>query len=81
MKKINVKRAFMLQHPVGIFKRYAPGEHEVEDDVADHSYVQHFIEPKKFAKSVEEQLRGDDAAIVENNPDVEASAKTAKAKK
>ena len=33
----------MLQHPPGQFKVFAPGEYEVDEDTASHSYLQNFI--------------------------------------
>lgn len=68
MAKINVAQAFKL-NILGVITAYAVGQHEVSDEVANHSYTQHFLakdEPANEAPpgKTEAEIAAETAVIV-----------------
>ena len=47
MKTVNVVKRFRLHHPSGVFTEFPVGQHDVEDDIADHPYVKVHTAPVK----------------------------------
>lgn len=69
MASINVAKAFNL-NLLGVITAYAVGVHEVSDEVANHSYTQHFLaKPQEPAKTeppvkTEAEIAAETAAVV-----------------